>query len=38
MSNMEDELALFELYYHLNVYTYTHKYAFKSLEEAETAV
>ena len=35
---MEDEQVLFEMYYHLNVYTYTLKYAFKSLEEAETAV
>ena len=35
---MKDEQVLFEIYYYLNVYTYTIKYAFKSLEEAETAV
>ena len=38
MFNMEKEPVLFEVYYHINVYTYTIKYAFKSLEEAETAV
>lgn len=38
MSNLKDEPVLFEVYYHSNEYTYTFKYAFKSLEEAETAV
>ena len=38
MSTKEDETVYFEVYYHPNEYTYTFKYAFKSLEEAETAV
>lgn len=38
MSIIEDEPVLFEVYYHPNEYTYTFKYAFNSLEEAETAV
>ena len=38
MAIIEDEPVLFEVYYHPNEYTYTFKYAFKSLEEAEAAV
>ncbi len=38
MSTKEDETVYYEVYYHPNEYTYTFKYAFKSLEEAETAV
>ena len=38
MSINEVEPVLFEVYYHPNEYTYTFKYAFKSLEEAEAVV
>lgn len=38
MSIKEDETEYFEVYYHPNEYTYTFKYAFRSLDEAEFAI
>ena len=38
MTIEEEEIEYFEVYFHPNEHTYTFKYVFKSLEEAEAEI